>query len=137
MATEISNNVKDFKTLKVMDKIRPLVKEIYQITDQKFPSSEKFAMTDQIRRAATSIGANVTEGNGQMYPSKEISFISNALGSLAETRYWITTACDVGYITQAECDGLETRLLEILKMLHGCIRRLKEEERRHGSKEKD
>lgn len=60
---ETINNLKDFKSLEVFDKIRLLIKDIYRITEQ-FPPCEKYCATSQIRRAVTSIGANVAEGNG-------------------------------------------------------------------------
>lgn len=121
---ETTTNIKDFKTLEVINKIRILVKDIYRITEQ-FPPAEKYGAVSQMRRAVTSIGANVAEGNGQMYPNKEINFLNNALGSLSEIRYWIFFSLDMGYIQVEEYNDLEAKCLEILKMLHGCVRRLK------------
>lgn len=123
--TEITNNIKDFKTLEVTNKIRTLVKDIYRITEQ-FPPAEKYCATKQVYRAVTSIGANVAEGNGQMYQNKEINFLNNALGSLSETRYWILFALDMGYISEIDYNVLEAKCLEIVKMLYGCVRRLKQ-----------
>lgn len=122
---ETTNNIKDFKSLDVMNKIRALIKEVYTITEQ-FPPCEKYCATSHIRRAVTSIGANVAEGNGQLYTSKEINFYNNALGSLSETRYWLLFALDTDYIGETDYNNLESKCLEIIKMLYGCIRRLKQ-----------
>lgn len=121
---QTTNNIKDFKSLEVFQKIRTLVKDIYKLTEI-FPSSEKYCSVSQIKRAATSIAANVAEGNGQMYPSKELIFYNNAIGSFAETRYWLLFAMDMGYIGETDYNVLESKCLEIVKMLYGCVRSLK------------
>lgn len=120
----ITNNIKDFKTLEVTNKIRALVNDIYRIT-VRFPCDEKYGVVSQMRRAVTSIGANVAEGNGQMYPNKEINFMNNAIGSLSETRYWILCSLDRSYISETDYNELEAKCLEIARMLYGCVRRLK------------
>ena len=122
---ETINNIKDFKSLEVYSKIRELAKDVYKITGQ-FPPSEQYGATNQIRRAVTSIAANVAEGNGQLYPSKEITFLNTAIGSLSETRSWILFALDMDYISKADYDRLEAKCLEIIKMLYGCVRRIKQ-----------
>lgn len=122
---ETTNNIKDFKTLAAMEKIRVLVKEIYRVT-KDFPPAEKFCAVNQMRRAVTSIGANVAEGNGQMYPNKEVSFLNNAIGSLSEIRYWILFSLDMGYISEADYNQLEEKCIELVKMLHGCVRKVKQ-----------
>ncbi|NSW92442.1 MAG: four helix bundle protein [Firmicutes bacterium] len=119
------NNIRDFKSLDVYNKIRELVKDVYKITEQ-FPPSEQYGATSQIRRAVTSIAANVAEGNGQFYPSKEITFLNTAIGSLSETRSWILFGLDMDYISKEDYDRLEAKCLEIIKMLYGCVRRIKQ-----------
>lgn len=129
---ETTNNIKDFKTLAVMGKIRTIIKDVYKITEQ-FPPAEKYCAVSQIKRAVTSIGANVAEGNGQLYPSKEINFLNNAIGSLSETRYWLLFAMDMGYICETDYNNLEANCLEIVKMLYGCVRRLKQNIHSHDA----
>lgn len=116
-------SLKDFKTLKVWQKARELAQNIYQIS-ANFPPFETYATKSQIIRAVTSIGANIAEGNGQLYKKKQINFFNNALGSAAETRHWLVTALDNKYITQEDYDKLEQKTIEIIKMLIGCIRKL-------------
>ncbi|MDK2821475.1 MAG: hypothetical protein PWP31_1440 [Clostridia bacterium] len=119
-------HIKDFKTLIVWQKARELTQDIYRITTS-FPAFETYAAKSQIIRAVTSIGANIAEGNGQLYRKKEISFLNNALGSANETRHWLITALDNNYISQEDYDLLELKLIEIIKMLIGCIRKLQEQ----------
>ena len=116
-------NVKDFKTLVVWQKARELSQDIYKLTSN-FPNFETYATKPQIIRAVTSIGANIAEGNGQLYIKKQISFLNNALGSAAETRHWLIIALDNNYFSQTEYEMLESKLIEITKMLIGLIKKL-------------
>ncbi|NLA84298.1 MAG: four helix bundle protein [Clostridiales bacterium] len=117
-------SVKDFKTLKVWQKARELAQDIYLIT-ANFPQFETYAIKSQIiRAAATSIGANIAEGNGQLYKKKQINFLNNALGSASETRHWLVIAADNGYISQEDYDKLEEKTVEIIKMLISFIREI-------------
>jgi len=50
-----------FENLEVYDVARKLIKDVY-LLQNKFPKEERFALGDQIRRAATSITANLAEG---------------------------------------------------------------------------
>jgi four helix bundle protein len=119
-------NIKDFKQLIVWQKSIELSKDIYRISSS-FPSFENFALKSQIIRAACSISGNIAEGNGQIYPKKEISFLNNALGSTSETRNWIVIALQNNYITQEEFDSLDAKLIEITKMLIGYMKKLSSE----------
>ncbi len=117
-------SIKDFKTLKVWQKARELAQDIYLIT-ANFPQFETYAIKSQIiRAAATSIGANIAEGNGQLYKKKQINFLNNALGSASETRHWLVIAADNGYISQEDYDKLEEKTVEIIKMLISFIREI-------------
>ena len=117
-------SIKDFKTLKVWQKARELAQDIYLIT-ANFPQFETYAIKSQIiRAAATSIGANIAEGNGQLYKKTQINFLNNALGSASETRHWLVIAADNGYISQEDYDKLEEKTVEIIKMLISFIREI-------------
>lgn len=117
--------IRDFRSLLVYQKARELVNEICRLSD-RFPPSERYESTSQIRRAATSIAANIAEGNGQCYPSKELTFINTAIGSLSETRYWLEFAYDQDFVPQAEYERLDALCIEITKMLYGYMRRVKQ-----------
>ena len=118
--------IKDFKSLKVWQKSAKLASEIYKIT-KKFPKFETHIIVSQLLRACTSIGANIAEGNTQLYKSREYYHYNLALGSAGETRNFLAIALMNEYITKDEYDALEIRLIEIIKMLHGCIKKLQSE----------
>lgn len=123
---QIDISVKDFKTLIVWQKARELAQNIYQIS-ANFPPFETYATKSQIIRAVTSIGANIAEGNGQLYKKKQINFLNNALASASETRHWLITALDNKYISQEDYNKLEQKTIEIIRMLIGYIRKLQEQ----------
>ena len=118
---QVDFNIKDFRTLKVYQKSIELADIIFKLTKQ-FPSEEKYRLTDQMVRAATSIGANIAEGVGQGYKSKTINFCNIAMGSTNEMRHWITVARMQTYISDDEFKDLDGRLDEILRMLIGYMR---------------
>ena len=73
-----------------------LVKQVYQLTD-KFPSSEVFGLTAQMRRAATSIPSNLAEGAARAGAKEFAQFLNIAKGSLSELETQILIAKDLGY----------------------------------------
>lgn len=117
--------IRDFRSLIVYQKAKELANDICKLSD-RFPPSERYESTSQIRRAVTSVAANIAEGNSQIYPSKELTFISTSIGSLGETRYWLEFAHDQNFVPQAEYERLDALCIEITKMLYGYMRRVKQ-----------
>ncbi|WP_128706490.1 four helix bundle protein [Acetivibrio mesophilus] len=118
------DTIRDFRSLIVYQKAKEMANDICELS-KKFPPSERYESTSQIRRAATSVVANIAEGNGQLYPTKELTFINTAIGSLAETRYWLEFAHDQDFIQKAEYERIDAQCIEITKMLYGYMRRVK------------
>ena len=94
---------------------------------------ERFGLTSQIRRAATSICANIAEGCGRQTPRDFARFAYIALGSASELECHLQMAADLGFLT-VECYGpLEKSVTDIKRMLTGLIRRLMTDNRRPHS----
>lgn len=110
------NNMKDFTKLRVWQEAHKLTIQIYIVT-KKFPSDERYGLTSQLRRAASSIGSNLAEGCGRNSDKELARFVSIAQGSAFEVRYQIILAKDLGYISPAEFSSLENQLLSISRML--------------------
>lgn len=100
---------------------------IYKLVKQ-FPIEEKYQMVSQIKRSCTSIGANLAEGNGQIYSAKELSFLNNSMGSARETAYWLDVAKMESYISSEQFKMAEGLTQEIMRMLIGMMKKLKSEE---------
>lgn len=84
-----------FKSLIVWQKAMELVKAVYALTKQ-FPSEERYALTDQIRRAVISIPSNIAEGNGRASNADYGHILSIARGLLYETMTQLQVAVKYG-----------------------------------------
>ena len=94
-----------FEDLRVYKTVRELVKNIY-LLQNRFPKEERYALGDQVRRAATSITANIAEGSGRQSVKEKIHFIEIAFGSMTEVFCELQTACDLDYITESQFNEL-------------------------------
>ena len=107
-----------FEGLKVYQVARQLVKDIY-LLQNKFPKEERYALGDQVRRAATSITANIAEGSGRQSIKEKIHFVEISFGSMTEVYCELQTACDLGYIHADQLEVLQPQFEEVAKMLSG------------------
>jgi four helix bundle protein len=116
--------IKDFKSLKVWQKANALEQGIGELA-KGFPGYEQYRLVDQIIRASRSISANIAEGNTQLFIKRELFHANAALGSAGEVRNHLLTAFQNNYISKEKYDILDTKTIEIIKMLYGYIKRLK------------
>ena len=115
---EFRKDVFSFENLEVYGKVRELIKNIY-LLQNTFPKEERYALGDQIRRAATSISANLAEGSGRASIKEKIHFIEISFGSMTEVFCELQTACDLGYITEQQFDELRPQFADVARMLSG------------------
>lgn len=115
--------MKTFRDLKVWHKAHQIVLKIYKIT-KNFPTEEKFGLTAQIRRSASSIPTNIVEGFKRRSKKEYAYFLNLADSSLEETKYQIILAFDLKYITETDFKQLEESCNEIGKMLYGLQNKL-------------
>lgn len=106
----------NFKELKIWQKGRKFVKEVYKIT-RKFPKEELFVLTSQMRRAAISIPSNIAEGAGRGTDKDFSRFIDIATGSSYELESLIYVGFDLEYYSEEELDIYLEKVQEIQKML--------------------
>ena len=98
---------------------------IYKITSV-FPESEKFGITNQLRRATLSIGANIAEGMSRSTDKDKARFLNMAYGSSMEVLSFLSIATDLEFITKKECLELREELENITMLLNGLSKKLKE-----------
>ena len=115
--------MKDFKELKVWNKAHEVTLKLYQLTRQ-FPGEELYGLTSQIRRAASSIGANIAEGTGRRSGSEMSRFLHIARGSAVELEYHLLLARDLELLSASSFRELENQVDEIQRMLTGLIQRV-------------
>ena len=108
--------VQSFKDLIIWQKSHQLTLDIYKLTKQ-FPTDEKFGVISQIRRAAYSIPSNIVEGHSRKSAKEFKYFLNISKGSLSELEYFLILSRDMKYITNAEFKEMESKVIEISKIL--------------------
>lgn len=122
------SEIRNYRDLLVWQKSVDWVTHIYGLS-RSLPSAEKFALTDQLHRAAVSVPANIAEGHGRAGVSDYPKFLRYALGSLNETETHIEVAIRLDYLNRADCGGVVSESEEIRRMFTTHIRRLEEKNR--------
>lgn len=113
-----------FRELNVWKKSMQLVKEVYLIVEL-LPNQEKFALSDQIRRAVVSILSNIAEGCARNSDKEFLQFLYVARGSKAELETQLEIAEMLGFVNRSQLSEVFILLEEIGKMLNGLISSLK------------
>ena len=98
---ERCEEMEPYRKLTVWQKAMELVRLVYRLS-KVFPADERYALTDQLRRAAISIPSNIAEGCGRTSRKDYAHFLSIARGSLYETMTQLQIAQDLGYIEISE-----------------------------------
>jgi len=89
-----------------------------------FPKAELFGMTSQIRRAASSVPANIAEGYGRDSKGDYIQFLRISQGSLKEVETHLILCTRVRLLTESEAQSILEHCDLLGKMLHRLIRSL-------------
>ena len=90
-----------------------------------FPKAELFGLTSQIRRAASSVAANLAEGFGRHSPRELLRFTRIANGSLQEAKYFLVLARDLSYLAKDQFAPLWKQATRTGQLLGGLERSLK------------
>src|SRR5881227_422488 len=113
----MSARVSSFKDLGVNQLAFEVQQEIVE-TSKRFPVEERSALTDQIRRALRSIGANLAEAwQKRRYVAHFVSKLTDTDGEQAETQHWLDTATVCNYFSEKEQDALLAKCSRIAQML--------------------
>ncbi|NMC51500.1 four helix bundle protein [Candidatus Kuenenbacteria bacterium] len=113
--------IENFYDLDTWKEAHLLVLKIYKITEQ-FPAHEIYGITSQIRRASSSITANVAEGFSRYHDKDKIKFYYQARGSISEVQNFLILSRDLGYINTEKCAELGLKAHDVRKLLNGLIR---------------
>jgi len=122
------NTYKSFEDLecwKAATVVRRNVKEMIK----RFPIDEKFALTDDMRRASRSITHNIAEGFGRFHYQENIQFCRVSRGSLFELIDQFITASDENYISNEELNSGREQIETALRLLNGYINYLEKQKK--------
>jgi len=115
--------VKHFKDLEVYKRQRELANAVFLLS-KRFPKEELYSLTDQLRRASRSIGAQIAESWAKrLYPKHFVSKPTDAVGEQMETQHWLIEAGDCGYVDEATSQRLLALCGEIGRMLGSMMRK--------------
>jgi len=120
----MSSTLQSYRDLLVWQKGIDLVVVSYRATEA-FPKSETYGLISQIRRAATSIPANIAEGYGRGTRKEYVQFLMFTQGSLKELETHFIVSEKLTYITAAQCERVLKQTDELGRMLGSLIRKLK------------
>ena len=98
-----------------------MVLEIYKIT-KFFPKDELYGVVSQIRRAISSVTANIAEGFSRFHFLDKIRFYHQARGSVAEVQSFLILARDLGYIDNLKFQDLMVKSQQVGQLINGLIR---------------
>lgn len=110
--------LKHYRELIVWQKAMELVKSTYELT-AKYPSTEAYGLTGQMRRAAVAIPSNIAEGQGRNSTKDFLRYISIAYGSLLELETQISISEMLGYLSGNETRFLLEKCAEVGRLVNG------------------
>jgi four helix bundle protein len=114
--------MQDFRNLRVWQAAHACALLVYRLT-ARFPRSEIFGLTSQMRRAAVSVAANIAEGCGRGSDADARRHFQVALGSACEVLSEALLARDLGFLPQDQFSVLEAEATPMRRMLIRLIQR--------------
>ncbi len=110
-----------FKDLLVYQKAFKVAMMVFHLS-KRFPSEEKFSLTDQCRRSSRSVTAQIAEAfRKRKYPAYFISKLTDADGENAETQVWLDYAVECGYVSPSDVSVIMSLSIEVGNMLGSMI----------------
>jgi four helix bundle protein len=116
--------VADFRKLRVWQAAQEMAVEAYRVT-ARMRGARSAALRDQLNRAAMSVPTNIVEGSAHASPREFARYVQIALASVSELEGHIQLARDLGMIPEQDFTALLGRIVDVRKMLHGLLKKLK------------
>lgn len=116
--------MQNYKDLKVWEKAHLFTVKVYEET-KSFPKEELYSLTNQLRRAAASIPANIAEGCGKNGKPEFAHYLNISLGSSNESEYLLLLSKDLKYLSEEKFEILHLLVNEIKGMLISLIRKVR------------
>lgn len=108
--------IQSYRDLRVWQTAMELTLDVYRLS-QSFPKDERFGLTSQVRRAATSVALNIAEGHGRSRRGEYLNHLSIARGSAIEVEVSLLLAEKLSYVAAAELEKPRERCDAICRML--------------------
>jgi len=116
--------IRNHRDLRVWQEGMDLSVAVYHATET-FPKSEMFGLISQMRRASSSVPANIAEGFSRQHKPEFTQFLHVALGSLSELDTFVRLSERLGYLNPDTVSSLDAQIVPVTKMLHSLIAKLR------------
>ena len=118
--------MRDYNKIEAWQLADDLTVAVYEKT-RAFPREELYGLTNQIRRSASSVPANIVEGSARASKKEYLHFLYIARGSLAETQYFIHLSHRLGYLAATDATARTAQGRQTFACLHGLIQAVEKE----------
>jgi four helix bundle protein len=116
--------MQNYRELKVWEKAHSFTLNVYEVT-KLFPKEELYSLTNQLRRSASSIPANIAEGCRKNSQQEFAHFLNIALGSANESEYFLILSKDLKYLVEESFQVLFKNINEVKGMLISLINKVR------------
>lgn len=118
------SRITSFTDLEAWKESHKLVLMIYKISDN-FPTTEKFGLVNQIRRAVVSVTSNLAEGFSRNSSKEKVQFYYMSVGSLTEVQNQLIISKDLKYVSGEEYNPIYDQLMFCGRLIQGLIKSAK------------
>ncbi|HEX9046650.1 MAG TPA: four helix bundle protein [Verrucomicrobiae bacterium] len=118
--------MRDYTKIQAWKLADDLTVAVYELT-RAFPREETYGITSQLRRASSSVPANIVEGSTRESQKDYLHFLYIARGSLSETQYFIHLSKRLGYVSEPQANELHLLTKQTFACLHGLIKAVEKE----------
>jgi four helix bundle protein len=123
---DVKKKIESYRDLEIWKKGVRFSLEIYKVTSG-FPVNELYGLTNQLRRASTSVPANIAEGYGRDSTKNYIQFLRTSRGSLNEVETFLFIAYGLKYIDKENLKEYIKKSTELGKMINSLIKKINPE----------
>ena len=116
--------IKSYKELEIYNRSYKIALRLHEVT-KKFPESERYDLTSQIRRCSKSVPSNIAEGWGRQSNEEFKRFLRISLGSCNEMQVHLSFCKDLKYISQEEYEYYNSEYEKLGRMLNVSIQKWK------------
>jgi four helix bundle protein len=124
-----------YKELRVWQEAMSLAEMVYENTEG-VPRTERFGLTNQLRRAAVSVPSNIAEGKGHRSNPEFVHFLLHARGSLLEVETQLCLAMSLKYIPENKFEALQKQTTSVARSLNALINAVDESRARASSRQR-
>lgn len=115
--------MRNFRKYQVWELGHQITLDVYKLTSV-FPKDEQYGLTSQMRRASSSVPANIAEGCGRESEVEFKRFLIIANGSATELEYFLILVKDLNFISELNINDLVVKVDQLKRSLNKLISKI-------------